>query len=159
MGIDYNVYLGAYILAEYKIETVAEEMNSCTRCLRPYDDRDEKFCPRCGADIVRSRTSRKESVDRCSLQEEFDELLRCIDAEGVMEGIEPNQDVWIPNITIGKREKYFDPHQEQVLQDISVHDIVTDFAEFNEKFSYEIAKIINAYERATCLWGLIVWMS
>ena len=161
MGIDYNVYIGPYVLCQNEKVEAEEMMRTCPKksCpghkKRPHPH-GSKFCTECGSKFdevpVKVKTDRVESWE---LLEELENQICIITDE--FKGIPKHCDIWISNGGLGK---HFDPKYDTWVAELGAVGEES-IQEFEEKCAKSLTRLCDEYgeKNVEIKWGTIGWMS
>jgi len=154
MGVDYNIYYGAVIVAQNKMLDDNLEVLGCPKC-KTKNARD-RFCPECGTQISLIPSQKRiRAINVWNLMDICNEDLYHIDRH--MENL---TDYYIPN----KRNDtlpcmQFEPTRYDIDVDIMNVDILKGIEEFKKIYGKQIEFVENEYgkENVKIEWRLFNW--
>ncbi len=166
MGIDYNVYIGAYLTVKKGATKKVEwEENVCVNegcSLKGKAVQDNiKFCPKCGTAIKTVAREAQEEIDAHEFCEEHDIIGVVFPTEEkvILPGGKEDEEtqVFTPNFKSGSRGgQSFDPKYEQGVFDLSNTYPAAEIAEVKEKCAKAIKLLEEAYGNSVQVkWGAI----
>ena len=170
MGIDYNVYVGPYIIADIFPQEVTKQKKSCPNeeCKKYKQWASNGFCSSCGSKVQLVSYPEMDNVplnwklteERTDQEaDEFNNYLNCMNACE-----DDSFDCYIPNQRlkgVPDRKTYVDPRYESVFQELDADVIEKEKEALKATFEKQIAMLESWHgkENVHIKWGFLSWTS